>query len=207
MNMNQQEAEAYNRVALGPNAPMYAYYAERILASTGISQGVCLDAGCGGGYLGLALAARTSLDFIFLDDSASMIRHAEKNLADQGMAHRARTLHAQVQEIPLVSASVDLVVSRGSVPFWSDLPLAFAEIQRVLRSGGMAYIGGGLGPPELRVHTAKAIQHLEPSWFNHSQPRTRRDHQDYEAGLEAAGIPDYTVSRSEVGTWITFTRE
>lgn len=205
--MNAKEAEAYNRVALGPNAPMYAYYAERILNSTGISEGVCLDVGCGGGYLGLALASISSLDFIFLDPSISMIRHAEQNIVEQKVAHRARTLQARVQEIPLPDRSVNLVISRGSVPFWADLPTAFGEIHRVLLSGGKAYVGGGLGPKELRAHTEKAIQGVNPDWFKKPRVIPQRDTREYEGALEAAGIRNYSVARGEVGTWIEFTRE
>jgi SAM-dependent methyltransferase len=42
-------------------------------------------------------------------------------------------------------ASVDLVVSRGSVFFWDDPAQGIREAHRVLRPGGWAMIGGGLG--------------------------------------------------------------
>jgi len=205
--MDAREAGVYNQVALGPNAPMYAYYAERILSATGISEGVCLDVGCGGGYLGLALAGISALDFIFVDQSVSMLRHAEQNILDQDLGHRAVTLHARVQSLPLPEASVDLVISRGSVPFWTDLPLAFREIHRVLRPGGKAYVGGGLGPKELRERAAAAIQGVAPDWFGKPHPHSRRDSRAYEDALEAAGVSDFMVTRGEVGTWIEFTRE
>lgn len=205
--MNAKEAEAYNRVALGPNAPMYAYYAERILASTGIVCGTCLDVGCGGGYLGLALAAISSLEFIFLDPSAAMIRHAEQNIADRRIGHRARSLQGKVQEIPLPDGAIDLVISRGSVPFWTDLPLAFQEIHRVLRPGGKAYVGGGLGPKALRLRTEQAIQGVAPEWFGKPMPHTHRDTREYEVALASAGIKGFSVTRGDIGTWIEFTRE
>jgi ubiquinone/menaquinone biosynthesis C-methylase UbiE len=63
----------YDTTARGLNVPMYAYYAEKIKKITGITKGTCLDVGCGGGYLGLALAGITDLDFIFLDISSEML--------------------------------------------------------------------------------------------------------------------------------------
>jgi ubiquinone/menaquinone biosynthesis C-methylase UbiE len=42
----------YDEAARGMNAPMYAYYAQKIKEKTGITKGVCLDVGSGGGYLG-----------------------------------------------------------------------------------------------------------------------------------------------------------
>jgi len=38
-----------------------------------------------------------------------------------------------------------LMVSRGSFLFWEDLVQAFEEINRVLKIGGVAFIGGGMG--------------------------------------------------------------
>ena len=60
-----------------------------------------------------------------------------------------------VQDIPLEQDTIDLAISRGSVPFWEDLPTAFAEIHRVLAPGGQAYIGGGLGDPKTRALVEK----------------------------------------------------
>ena len=205
--MHTEEAEVYNQVALGPNAPVYAYYAERILETTGISKGVCLDVGCGGGYLGWALSAISSLEFIFLDASPIMLRHAEQNIVAQGISHRASTLWGRVQEIPLPEHSANLVISRGSVPFWEDLPKAFKEIYRVLRPGGQAYIGGGLGPPEIRERVEKATRAMRVDWRQATHPPHRRNHEEYQDALVLADIPHGVVERSDVGTWIRFTRE
>nr|WP_320132110.1 methyltransferase domain-containing protein [uncultured Holophaga sp.] len=203
--MDAIETGEYNRIALGPNAPLYAFYAERILESTGISEGVCLDVGCGGGYLGMAMAAITELDFIFLDQCEAMLGHLERNLAGQGLGGRSVILQAQVQAIPLPAGSVDLVISRGSVPFWEELPRAFTELYRILRPGGRAYIGGGLGPATMRAQVEAALRLEEPRWSK--KDRGRRTPGEYEEALRTAGIPGATVSRSEIGTWIEFGKE
>ncbi len=148
--MNRSDMTTYNDVALTVNAPIYAYYAERILEKTGIREGVCLDVGCGGGYLGLALANITGLEFLFLDHSAEMLQPAAENIRTCNLEGRARIIRAAVQEIPLEDDTVDLVISRGSLPFWGELGAAFSEIRRVLKKDGHAYIGGGLGPAEMR---------------------------------------------------------
>lgn len=155
---------AYNEAALGVNAPIYAYYADRIVARTGVVAGTCLDLGCGGGYLGLALARITALNCVFLDQSPEMLACAEENIVEFGCAHRARTLRGQAQSIPLADSCVDLAISRGSVPFWDDLAAAFAEIHRVLRPGGHAYIGGGLGDPSTRAEMEERRRRLYPQW-------------------------------------------
>lgn len=204
--MKASEVGTYNQVALGINAPIYAFYAGRILAQTGIASGDCLDVGCGGGYLGLALAKLTTLDFHFLDQSPEMLCCAEENIAFQGLISRARTLQGQVQAIPLPEASVNLVISRGSIPFWDDLPTAFREIYRVLRSGGCAYIGGGLGDPKTRAEVEKRMRHQHPEWHQKRRRPPQHDNRHYIDALTEAGIDPFAVNRSDEGLWITFSK-
>ncbi len=202
--MNVSEVTTYNSIALGVNASIYAYYANRIVAATGITTGNCLDVGCGGGYLGLALARITTLEFIFFDQSPEMLQCAEENIANFGRRLHARTLHGRVQAIPLDDASVDLVVSRGSVPFWDDLATAFGEIHRVLRPGGCAYIGGGLGDPRTRAEVEERMRRQHPEWQNKDRRPPRHDNQHYIEALTAAAIDPFAVNRSDEGLWITF---
>ena len=49
-------------------------------------------------------------------------------------------LPGAAEAIPLEDRSVDLVVSTLSAHHWSDMPASFRELDRVLRSGGEAWI-------------------------------------------------------------------
>lgn len=202
--MNEADVPTYNQVALGVNAPVYAYYAGRILEKTGITTGTCLDAGCGGGYLGLALSEITDLEFVFLDKSPEMLRCAAENIRARGISGRGRTILAQVQQIPLEDSSVDLVISRGSVPFWDDLPAAFRAIKRILKPGGSAYIGGGLGPPQMRDSLREQVRRDHPEWHTGEHAIPRRETREYEEALLAAGIDVFAITRNDEGMWIQF---
>ena len=202
-----KDVQSYDRVALEVNAPVYAYYAEKILEKTGIYKGVCLDVGCGGGYLGLALAAMTELEFLFLDQSVEMLGCARNNIDRFVLEHRARTVHAPVQNIPLADNSVDLIISRGSVPFWDELPAAFSELYRILKSGGRVYVGGGMGPPELKAQLQEMARKLDPTRKYGHPAIPRRDSGVYEGALAAAGIKAFSVNRGDDGTWIEFGKE
>lgn len=204
MSMQPTDVRVYNETALGVNAPIYAYYAGRIVARTGVKAGTCLDLGCGGGYLGLALARITDLDCVFLDQSPEMLACAEENIHAFGCAHRARTLRGQVQSIPMADNCVDLAISRGSLPFWEDLAAAFAEIRRVLRPGGHAYVGGGLGDPNTRAALEEQRRKLYPEWRQKKRTPPQRDNRQYIEGLTKAGIDPFEVNRSDEGLWIFF---
>jgi ubiquinone/menaquinone biosynthesis C-methylase UbiE len=198
------DTSTYDRIALTINEPLYDYYAGRILEKTGISTGRCLDIGCGGGYLGLALSRITSLTFLFMDKSPEAIQRANTNIASRLTRDRADTIKAEVQTIPLDDESFDLVISRGSIPFWDNLPSAFSEIRRVLKPHGRAYIGGGLGSPELRETLMKQVRQIMPNW--HKGPRSipQRENSEYREALLAAGLTRFTVTRSDEGMWIEF---
>lgn len=194
----------YDETARGVHAPLYAYYAEKIKEKTGITQGVCLDAGCGGGYLGLALARITDLDFIFLDISSEMLEKAKLHITEDGLQDRAKTLISDVHRIPLADGAVDLVISRGSIPFWKEPATALKEIYRVLSSGGKAYVGGGRGTPEIQERiAAKNEEMVRPGAGKRGDgPPNRMLKRDYDAIMMQTGIPHFLITKGDDGMWI-----
>lgn len=197
---------SYDIIAREVFAPIYPYIADIILEKGGISNGVCLDAGCGGGYLGLALAEKTDMGIFLLDSSAEMIGFAEQNIIEKDMLARVSTIHAGITAIPLEDSSVDLVVSRGSVFFWQDIPGAFREIFRIMKPGGFAFIGGGLGTPEMRNKILEEMKKRDPEWTPHFN---RKDSTDdiYVNALAESGIRHFTTKRDDSGFWIELRKE
>lgn len=187
-------------------APLYPYYADRFLEQSGITAGRCLDVGCGGGDLGLAVANHSDCSIVLLDQSPGMIRAASQNTAEKGLADRVLALSGDVHALPLRDGCVDLVVSRGSVMFWKDLPRAFAEIARVLAPQGRAFLGGGLGPAPIRKAICREMATRDPRWHKDSPPPPRpgTDPDRHAAALRAAGIVRFTITREETGHWIEF---
>ena len=199
------DPSSYIAIADGAFAPLYPYYARKILDATGIQAGICLDVGCGGGHLGLALAEQANLEVRLLGQSPQMLQRADRNIVRRRLQGRVKTICGLVEAIPLQDASVELVVSRGSLPFWEDLPAAFHEIARVLRPGGYAYVGGGLGPPELREQILRAARRVDPAWRTGPRgniPQHPPEH--YAQGLELAGIRSFRIMRGDDGNWIMF---
>lgn len=193
----------YDRIAREVFAPVYPVIAEQIRTQTGITQGICLDIGTGGGYLGIALAAITDLEFYLMDKSPEMQEIAWMNVAVSGLQNRVHTLCGDVHDIPRENGSIDLVISRGSLFFWEDKARAFAEIYRVLAPGGAAYIGGGMGTKELFDKIKVEMDKRRHDFSLDPQGERFADHREvYRLALAQAGIEYYTMSRNGGGSWI-----
>ncbi|MDD3271892.1 MAG: class I SAM-dependent methyltransferase, partial [Syntrophomonadaceae bacterium] len=103
-------AAEFDRMAREVFAPVYPVLAEQIISRIGISKGVCLDIGCGGGYLGLALARISELETILFDESQDMMNLAQGYISQSGLESRVKTLLGDVHHIPLADESVNLIV-------------------------------------------------------------------------------------------------
>lgn len=197
----QIDANKFDSIARNVFAPVYPLLASQMIARSGITSGICLDLGSGGGYLGLALAFRSKLRVCLLDESEDMRLIAERNIAEQQLDNRVVALCGDVHNIPLKSSSVNLVVSRGSIYFWDDLPRVLQEIWRVLAPGGQVCIGGGFGSKALREEIVRTMREKEPDW----QPKCRNFNDAvFNDALATAGIDAAEIIRDGSGTWVTF---
>lgn len=197
----------YDQIAREVFAPVYPVLAEQIINRTGISQGYCLDIGCGGGYLGLALARISELETILFDESQDMLKLARGYIGQSGLESRVKTLLGDVHDIPLADESINLVVSRGSMFFWENRVQAFREIYRVLAIGGAAMIGGGFGNAELLREVEVKMLQQDPDWKKKRQQRIGKTKvEEYSKELEQAGISSFEITRDEAGLWITISK-
>ena len=106
------DAKEFDKTAREIYAPAYSENAKQILAYAGITKGSCIDLGCGPGYLGLALAQMSELNFCLIDKDPEMLEIAQQNIFDRGLESRASKLLADSSNLPLEDNSVQLVVSR-----------------------------------------------------------------------------------------------
>ncbi len=202
-----ESAAAYNEIAQTVFFPIYPVIADQILRKCGIDRGTCLDVGSGPGHLAIALATLSDLRVYALDNSRPMQEIAGKNIAKYGMEKRVVPVFGDVHTIPFDDASLDLVVSRGSFFFWRNLSQGFLECRRVLRPGGMAYIGGGFGNTRLRDEIVTTMRGRDPSWEEKRKGWYRNCSPDIvRSALAAVGIVDYRIVEDDSGYWIHFSR-
>jgi len=196
-------AYEFDHVAQEILFPIYSVIADDMLACTNIRNGRMLDIGCGGGHMGLSvLKAAPGLRGVLLDKNPEAVSIAERRAAEWGLRDRTVAVVGDVQQIPLADGSIDLAVSRGSLPFWENLEQAFSEILRVLAPGGMAYLGGGMGNAELARTVEQKMREFNPDWPGCIRRKSNGlGADDYRTVLEKLGAEFEIVESDSKGKW------
>ncbi|MFO7903693.1 MAG: PQQ-binding-like beta-propeller repeat protein [Planctomycetota bacterium] len=130
--------------------------AQRILRQTRVTEGYCLDLGCGDGALARELARHSELQVIAVDPDPENVRVARENLFAEGLlGNRITVLRRTLDQTGLPSYFADLVVSRQSLQDeMSDR--VYAEASRLQRPGGGKLCWGRDG--EVAVSTREALK-------------------------------------------------
>ncbi|MGT2471723.1 class I SAM-dependent methyltransferase [Paraburkholderia terrae] len=93
-----------------------------------------LDMGCGAGHASFAVAGSAG-SVVAYDIAPQMLATVASAAVDRGLSN-IRTQQGAAEKLPFDDASFDWVVSRMSAHHWHDVPLALAEVRRVLKPGG-----------------------------------------------------------------------
>jgi len=222
-----QDPESKSKKAPTPSQlpDHYPYVAADILEYCSPRKGVWVDLGSGSGSVGFALAAADNCaarqsTIVLMDPNGEALSKGLRGAEKGGLAHRVVAVVGKAENMPLPSESVDLVFSRGSIFFWDDPAKGLQEVHRVLRPGGEAMIGGGLGSkyPEWarrefvrrRHGDRKADSSQAKEFARLRHPKTFRQ------WAKNAGIADFEVighgalppddPRAGAGIWLRFTK-
>jgi len=121
-----------------------ALLADRIVEEAAGRAGLTLlDIGTGTARLLVYLARIAALDnmrLIGTDVFEDMVESARDTVRAEGLADRIRLAVDDVHAMAVADGSVDVIISRSTIHHWSNPVLAFQEIFRVLRAGGIAII-------------------------------------------------------------------
>jgi len=134
-------ADKFIKTANGALSPVYAPLAEQIVTEFRLAdkQGIGIDLGSGPGNLILELCKRTQhMHWVNADINPYFFPYFFKTASETGFSHRISAIFADAQALPFRDDYAKIIVSRGSFHFWEDKKLAFSEIYRVLKPGGVA---------------------------------------------------------------------
>ena len=201
----------------------YAYVADDILSLCKPRVGIWLDVGTGPGGLALALAQQVPGSvLVLMDPNPEALDKALRAAGELGLGNRVVPVVGPAEAMPLPDRCVDLVVSRGSIFFWDDPARGISEAHRVLRPGGEAMIGGGLGreyPAWARREFIRRQRENQRKRGPEAMRRFRevRSPETFQRWAGEAGLRDFTVigeggldedcPEAGVGIWLRFTKE
>ena len=150
---------------------------------------VVLDLGSGGGIDVLLSARRVGPTgkAYGLDMTDEMLELARRNAVEAG-ATNVEFLRGRIEDVPLPSGSVDVVISNCVVNLSTDKPAVLAEIARVLRPGGRV----GISDVVAEDHLTPADRAARGSYVGCIAGAL--SFTEYAEGLAAAGLTDVSVT-------------
>jgi SAM-dependent methyltransferase len=200
--LNQTELRRLNELW----APVYPYLARQVAELVPAEPAAVLELGPFSGGLSLALAARwprASFTLAAPREELAVLR----TLALPGGPPEG---HPQITFVPTALVPLDLpekhynlVIFRGA--FFFLTPGILREAFRVLKTGGVGFIGGGYGrytPPELIASLAEDSRDL-----NYRLGKRRVSLAEVEELIAAAGLATQARLTSEGALWIVLRRD
>ncbi|KGK97732.1 methyltransferase [Methanococcoides methylutens] len=198
-------AEEFEDVATNVFAPIYPVISEQIIDRCNINSGICIDVGSGPASLAIAISKIMVGQVYAMDFSEKMVAIAKKRIDSGNLDEKVIPVLGDVHDMPFDDNFAELIVSRGSLFFWENVPEAFRQIYRVLKPGGSAYIGGGFGTAELKSKITREMEKRDENWSQTAAKRLERSKLDsFKKALLTAEIGHYEIIEDESGFWILF---
>jgi len=185
---------------------IYPYLASQIMEEYQRDYGSALELGPFSGGISLELArSYPRLAITIGDESAEFLEHVEKEIALSGLSDHITVKRTNLDHLTFNDAQFDLVILRGAFFFLQSRENLLGELFRVLKPGGMAFVGGGYGkgtPEEFIDEIADESREL-----NRRLGRKRISAVDLEGIVRKSRLTDRCDMTEEGGLWITIKKE
>lgn len=130
----------YNRLIWGASTDRYRAFARRAVAS---ADGPLLDAGAGSAVFTAEAYANTDRPVLLVDRSIGMLEAARDRITELSggaLPSSVYLLHADANQLPLRTGSIQTVLSMGMLHLFSDIGAHVEELARVLERAGRLWI-------------------------------------------------------------------
>jgi len=106
-----------------------------------LARGLILDIGTGPGYLPIEIARNSpNVHVIGVDIVLELLTDGLKRAKNKRLDDRVSFLRANVESLPFVNDTFEMVQSVFSLHLWNNRQLGISEIYRVLKPGGRVHI-------------------------------------------------------------------
>jgi SAM-dependent methyltransferase len=181
---------------------IYPYVASQIMEAFQRDYGSVLELGPFSGGISLELArSHPRIAITIGAESPAVIEYLRRKIALSGLSKRIAVEATDLEHLQFADAQFDLVILRGAFFFLKHGAGLLGEIVRVLKPGGMAFVGGGYGkgtPKELIEEIGDRSRAL-----NKKLGRQRISKEELEEIVRKSGLPDLCKIEEEGGLWIT----
>jgi len=152
---------------------------------------VVLDLGAGAGFDALIAAEKVAPNgrVIGVDMTPEMLERARTNAVKAGIAGMVEFREGIIEELPVVSDSVDVIISNCVINLSPDKPRVFREAFRVLKPGGRLAVSDIV----LTEPLPPAIAELAAAYVGCIAGAALE--KDYLGAIEAAGFVDVRFTR------------
>jgi SAM-dependent methyltransferase len=209
----REDAQRMIQASEGRLAPVYGPLAQQLVADLGLEgrSGIGIDLGSGPGTLIFELSQRTTMHWINADINPHFFPYFLRKAEERGCSGRVSAIQADAQALPFRDNYADVIVSRGSFWLWPDKVKAFGEIRRVLKPGGVAYIGRGFSE-NLPLEVAKTLREGRGEGPQYDVVAAA---EELHAIMRALRVKDYRVIRPKLGNeagvnygvWVEFRKK
>ena len=165
--------------------------AKQIIDDYGILEGVCVDIGCGTAIFAIELCRHSNLKIYALEKVKAIYEVAGINIENEGLTDRIIPVLGDAHNLPFQNEFADFIISRGSYHYWADKVLVFKEIYRVLKEGGIGFVGGGFGRYVTKVELNRMKSLRDRSLGDDAQAYSSPD--KLEQVIHKAGISNFHI--------------
>jgi SAM-dependent methyltransferase len=194
----------YYQAVTGRFAPIYEPLARQMVLDYDLKTGIAVDVGSSCSPFAIHLAQMTEMKVYALDIDVWSMRLLGVLVDEAGLTGRVSPVEGDALDMPFKDSFADLVFSRACIPFVPDQVQFMRECYRILKPGGVGYVGhGGFGrllDPEARQKLVKwRLERWEqgaPEGWN--GPKEGMVELAKEAGIEDCRL----IKEPDVGWWL-----
>lgn len=182
---------------------VYPHLARHISEVYGRRDGVILEIGPFCGVLGSLAKSGVGYRHVVAAFPVGMAGFFHRYFMTTGLQNKIHVVQTDISLSAIHDAAIDLVIFRGALFFPSVFEVDYGAIERVLRTGGVAMIGGGFGkytPPDVIGPMAEESKDL-----NLRIGKAEVTPGKVEEDIRASGVKAEFSILTEGGLWVVMT--
>jgi len=195
----------YYQVMTGRFAPIYEPLARQMVLDYNLRTGIAVDVGSSCSPFGIELAKKTEMKVYCLDIDSWAMRLLGVLVDEAALTGRVIPIEGDALDMPFKDNFADFVFSRACIPFVPDQVQFMRECYRILKPGGVAYVGhGGFGRLLDAGARAKLVEWRLKRWQEEGPPPGWNGPKERMVELaQEAGIETYRlIKEPDVGWWL-----